>query len=258
MKTNGYKILRCCFIIIGTSLISLKALCQKPDCFEIKYLDYFGLQTEDSIPINITEWQKLLDNKIIDEDKKGTLFFIPFIVSTIKSYHPLCNAKKDTAIYNVLASIYCRIRGIDIGVLQKRKLADQLEFFRDDFYQQVQNDSLLPYLKYTLDDGPFYGKDTTYTKAKDNQAFLTDFGNLVISKCSKNEACITVMDQNGTIRWTKKMLKTNGQVIQNITLNKQDIYKTSLGYTILMAGDGERLTLYLKDNGDFRFFFHSW
>lgn len=249
---------RRCILFISIVIFSNSAIGQGNDCFEIKYLDYFGLSSDDSVPLDIAQWQKLLDHKIVDEDKKRTLFFIPFIISTIKGFHPLCNRQKDTTAYNVLTKVYSRIRGIDMRSLQNKPIAAQLEFFRDDFYQQVQNDSLLPYMKYTMDDGPFYGKDTSYTEAKDNQLLLTTFGTLVISKCSKDVTCITVIDQKNRIRWTKKMVKNNDNAIQNISLGKENIYKTSLGYTIVMSGDGEKLTLYLKDNGDFRFFFHSW
>ena len=43
-------------------------------------------------------------------------------------------------------------------------------------------------------------------------------------------------------------------MIELLIISKNDILKTSLGYQLRMFSEGEELNLYLKSNGEFRFY----
>ncbi len=231
------------------------------DCFQIKYLDFFGLEETSFLKLNASNADKLLTSdlqkKDIGEPVVKMNFFIPVIISQLKDYHPLCSRNADTTLYKLLTQLYFKIRKADITVLKNKTLSEQLEFLRDDFYLLVQNDSILASMMFTLDDGPFYGVSSDCVPSQDNEVFLTDFGELII--CTKGQGNdISLVSKDDKILWAKKMVGNNNQLLQNISFEKEKISRTSLGYTLQMMANGERLTLFLKNDGSFRFYFRSW
>ena len=86
---------------------------------------------------------------------------------------------------------------------------------------------------------------------------MTNFGTLFITKYS-SKVFVTVINKNGKHLWTRIMTGNSNRQLTEIDLSKENIRATSLGYTIRMFSEGEALTLYLKSNGDFRYYFHSW
>ncbi len=249
-------------LLISLFYLGLTSIAQETsDCFQIKYLDFFGLEKTSFLKLNTSSAEKLLisdlQKKDLGEPVVKMNFFIPVIMSQLKDYHPLCSRNTDTKLYKLLTQLYFKIIKADITILKNKTLSEQLEFFRDDFYLQVQNDSVLASLIFTLDDGPFYGINTTCTPEKDKQVFLTDFGDLTIY-ANGQENYISVVGKDDKILWAKKMVGNNSQTLQNISFAKENIYKNSLGYTIKMVSNGEKLTMFLKNDGGFRFYFCSW
>jgi len=192
-----------------------------------------------------------------EKDRK-TNFLIPFIVMQLKDYYPTCSTNIDTSTFRKLKQLYFKIRQSDISIINDKSISNQLEFIRQDFYSQVQNDSLLPFMSYTLDDGPFYGQLSKYIpNYKKGIAYTTDFGKFFITKYS-NKVFVTVINKQGKHLWTRIMTGNLNRQLTEINLSKENIKTTSLGYTIVMFSEGEALKLYLKSNGDFRYYFHSW
>jgi len=230
-------------------------------CFEIKYLDFFGVENLDTIKWPTSELDQLLKAdfaKDENEKKRKTNFLIPFIVLQLKDYHPTCSINSDTATFRKLKELYFKIRQQDVSTINNKPISSQLEIIRQDFYSQVQNDSLLPFMGYTLDDGPFYGQLSKYIPDyKKSKSYKTDFGTLYITKHSK-KIFLTVVNKQGKHLWTRVMTRNADRYLSEVSFSKKDILKTSVGYQLRMFSEGEALNLYLKENGDFRYYFHSW
>ena len=233
----------------------------KTNCFEIKYFDFFGLEASDTLKFPATELDQLLIFDFAKDEKdkaKKTNFLIPFIVLQLKDYYPTCSKYIDTSTFRKLKQLYFKIRQADISILKDKPIFNQIEYIRQDFYSQVQDDSLLPFMSYTLDDGPFYGQPSEYIPDyKKGTAYTTDFGTLFITKYS-SKIFVTVINNQGKHLWTRIMTGNLNRPLTEINLSRENIMATSLGYTIRMYSEGEALTLYLKCNGDFRYYFHSW
>ena len=233
----------------------------KTNCFEIKHLDFFGLESLDTMKFPASELDQLLITDLAKTEKEKAIktnFLIPFVVMQLKDYYPTCSTNIDTSTFRKLKQLYFKIRQSDISIINDKPISKQLEYIRQDFYNQVQNDSLLPFMNYTLDDGPFYGQLSKYIpNYKKGKAYTTEFGTLFITKYS-SKIFVTVINKQGKHLWTRIMTGNSNRQLTEINLSKENILTTSLGYTIRMFSEGEALTLYLKSNGDFRYYFHSW
>ena len=250
------------FLIFGILFCTTSIWAQtQKNCFEIQYLDYFEIENLDSLQWPEVELDQLLKMDFAKEKKdviRKTNFLIPFIVLQMKNHHPSCSAHSDTTVFRKLKELYFKIRQIDATSINLEPISTQIEMIRQDFYTQVQNDSLLPYMRYTLDDGPFYGKlSQKIPDYKLSKAYHTEFGKLYITKESEKIFLTVVNPQNKHV-WTRIMTKNKDQYIGEIQFSEKDILKTSLGYQLRMHSDGEALNLYLKNNGDFGYYFLSW
>lgn len=233
----------------------------KSDCFEIKYLDFFGIDNLDTIKWPATELDQLLKTDFAKDEKENnrkTNFLIPFIILQLKDYYPSCSKSIDTSTFRKLTELYSKIRQQDFSIHNSKAISTQLEIIRKDFYSQVENDTLLPFMGYTLDDGPFYGQLPKYIPDyKKGQAYKTEFGTLYITKHS-GKVFLTVLNNQGGHQWTRLITGNDNQLLTEISFSEKDVLKTSLGYQLRMFSEGEALKLYLKSNGDFRYYFHSW
>lgn len=231
------------------------------NCFEIKYLDFFGLKGMDTVKWPASQLDPLLLTDFTEDAKEKstkTNFLIPFIVLQLKDYFPTCSKQSDTTTYRKLTQLYSKIRQQDFSKLKVQPITTQLEFIRQDFYKQVLNDSLLPYMGFTLDDGPFYGQLSKYIpNYKEGQSYKTDFGTLFITKNS-SKVFITVLNKQGKHLWTRIMTGNSNRLLKEISFSENDVSKTSLGYQLRMFSEGEALNLYLKSSGEFRYYYHSW
>ncbi len=242
---------------------SLFALSQSNNnCFEIKHLDFFGIESLDSIAWNNQMLNQMLAYDFGKDNKDATLrtsFLIPFAIMQLRKYHPNCRTQMDTSVYNKLVALYFKLRQADSKQLNFLPLHKQLEYIRDDFYTQVYNDSLLPYMNYTLDDGPFYGESLAHNSidTADTKQFLLDFGVLCITN-KNDKSYITVLDRLQKPIFTKAVTVRNKQYLKNISFNAKAIKNHSLGYTIIMYAYGKRLTLEFKKNGMLRYYYYTW
>lgn len=255
--------MRLWFLILFFSSLLTSLVNGQPftNCFEIKYLDFFGLGRMDSIQWPASELDQLLlfdFTKSPKEKSAKTNFLIPFIVLQLKEYFPTCAKQSDTITYRKLTQLYSKIRQQDFSKLKAQSITAQLEFVRKDFYKQVQNDSVLPNMVYTIDDGPFYGQlAKKIPKYKKVQSYTTDFGTLIITN-SDTSFFITVLNKQRKHLWTRIMTGNANRPLTDISFSEKNIFKTSLGYHLRLFSEGEALDLYLKNSGEFRYYFHSW
>ncbi len=251
------------FLIFFICICSFAAAQPKKtdSCFQINFLDFFELDDMDDFIWPPDQLDGLLAMDFSDTEKGKnvkTNFLIPFIMLQLKQYHPQCKGKADTAAFEKLKQIYFKIREQDISILTGKTITGQLEIIRNDFYEQVLNDSLLPYMSFTLDDGPFYGKIPDkipdYKKGKE---YPTDFGKFFITNIN-DSVFITVENKGGKHLWTRLLTRNQERAMGHVGFNGNEIYKNSLGYKMRLYAEGEVLKLYLKPDGSFRCYFHSW
>lgn len=231
------------------------------DCYEIKYLDFFGLDQVETVKWSESELEKLLKIDFTKDRGKPeikTNFIIPMIACQLKEYHPNCKEVVDTKYFNKIAELYLKIRKIDSTEFIKKSIIEKIDFLRTDFYFQVQNVEYLPKMTTTFDDGPFYG--VNYKKKSELKLIAskeTEFGTLVISTAN-NEVILTSKAKNGNIIWRKSITGLFSRKLTELHFTDKPIEYNSVATVAHMYSEGERLTLYLKNDGSFMYYYHSW
>ena len=237
------------------------ALAQTADrkpCYPISYLDFFGMEN-----IELDKWpQEELDGLkqvTIAAQKKDTTvttsFLIPMIVYQLKEFHPNCVDSDDSDYLKELIQLYFLIRRIDQQEMDALALTDQIDWVRNDFYSLIPEDENLLNMSFTLDDGPFYGTDTQEAGISEH-SLSTEFGEIIISKLDQ-QSIITAKDKNGIVLWRKIITGLQGSTVSDIRPAEQPVHKTSAA-TIIQLFAGEALTLYVRNDGRFMYYYHSW
>jgi len=251
------RILIILFIAINLTLFGQES----KDCYEIKYLDFFGLDEMEIIKwpeSELGELSKIDYAKDRDKSEIKTNFIIPIIVYQLKEYHPNCSEEIDTSYFNKISEIYLKIRGIDSTKFLKKSIAEKIDFLRADFYSQVENVDYLPKMTTTFDDGPFYGVDyKEESELKSIKTQVTEFGTLDVSK-DKDKTILTSKDKIGNIIWQKVITGLSERNLTELHFTENPMEYNSVATVAHMYSEGERFTLYLKSDGSFMYYFHSW
>lgn len=246
--------------ILTLFLLTFACKAQNKDCFEVKYLDFFGVADFDTIKWPDSELNQLLKTdftKNEKDEKFKTNFLIPMIVLQLKGFHPTCEKLPDTTQYNKLIQLYFNIRQQDKSVINGKTIPQQLEFIRQDYYDQVLNDTLFPLMNYTLDDGPLFGQLSKYIPKLDGGKFIeTDFEKLTIIE-SNEKLFLVATNKNQEVLWSRIMAGTSDRILKDLYFGKNPFFKTSRAYIVSMGAEGERLTLYLNLDGNFMYYYHS-
>jgi hypothetical protein len=231
------------------------------DCCEIKYLDFFGLDQMEIVKWPQSELDKLIKIDFTEERGKSkikTNFLIPMIVYQLKEYHPNCNAKIDTLYFNNISEMYLKIRDINLLEFQNKTIIDKIDFMRADFYSQVENIHYLPKMKMTFDDGPFYGVDFEgEQEIKPIKIQNTEFGTISVSKV-EGKSILTSKNKSGDIIWQKSITGLSDRSLTELYFSENPMEYNSVATVAHMFSGGERLTLYLKNDGSFMYYFYSW
>lgn len=256
MKTRTLTI-----IFLAFNLISLGQKSDSKDCYEIKYLDFFGLDQMEIIKWPQSELDQLIKMdfaKNRGQSEIKTNFIIPMIVYQLKEYHPNCNTEIDTTYLNKILEIYLKIRDLDSSKLLNNSIAEKIDFIRADFYSQVKNINYLPKMITTLDDGPFYGVEFKQnSELKPIKSQKTEFGTLSISKV-EDKTILTSKNKNGEIIWQKYITGLSDRNLTELHFTENPMEYNSVATVAHMYSEGERFTLYLKNDGSFMYYFHSW
>ena len=108
-----------------------------------------------------------------------------------------------------------------------------------------------------MDDGPFYGFDTNKELEKINEISFDQFK--LVQRGNQTENTLELIDEKGNVKWRKIIARSEDYKIKRLSFSNESVrVKNKLGYKLALLGDGELIQLYLKKNGDFRLFFHSW
>ncbi|MCY7345227.1 MAG: hypothetical protein LH614_03320 [Pyrinomonadaceae bacterium] len=216
------------------------------------------MSAEDKIHWSDAELNELLKmNRSQDENE--TSFLIPPIVFQLKGFHPNCTKPIDAERFDKLISLYLKVRHKDVSSLENKTLAEKLIFIREDYYNQLQDERLLPHMRYTMDDGPLYGEiPKSIPESKLSESISTDFGKLSIVTAN-NQIFLTATDKKNKTIWSRIMKGANpDRKLKNLNFDESPVEKTSLSIIIHFYSEGERLNLYLKLDGKFMYYYHSW
>ena len=251
------RILTILFLAINLTLFGQES----KDCYEIKYLDFFGLDKMEIIKWPESELDGLLKMSFAKDRGQSeikTNFIIPMIVYQLKQYHPNCNKDIDTNYFNKISEVYLKVREIDSTEFVKKSIDEKIDFLRDDFYSQVENLDYLPKMTATFDDGPFYGVDyQEKLELKPIKTHETEFGTLEVSKVDK-KTILTSKNKNGTVIWQKSITGLSDRNLTELHFTENPMEYNSVATIAHMYSEGERFTLYLKSDGSFMYYFHSW
>lgn len=248
-------------VLFSTQLMSFGQDANNKDCYQIKYLDFFGLEYLDDLHWPKSEISKILDLDFDSERSNSmvkTNFLIPLIIYQLKEYHPNCNLDIDTSSFNLISELYFKIRDLKSDSNLGKSLEERIDFMRLDFYNQVENEKYLLQMIFTLDDGPFYGVEFKgKSELKDIYIQETNFGQLCISK-SNEDVVVIARDIRGNTMWQNTITGLYGRNLTDLKFGETPIIYNSVATRVNMYAEGERFTLYLKKDGRFMYYFHSW
>ena len=248
-------------IFLALNLISFGQESDSKDCYEIKYLDFFGLDQMEIIKWPQSELDGLLKMDFAKDRAQSeikTNFIVPMIIYQLKEYHPNCNTEIDSAYFNKISEIYLKVREIDSTKILNKSIAEKIDFMRADFYSQVENVDYLPKMTTTFDDGPFYGVEFEQeSELKPIKSQETQFGTLSVSKV-EDKTILTSKNKNGEIIWQKSITGLSDRNLTELNFTKNPMEYNSVATVAHMYSEGERFTLYLKTDGSFMYYFHSW
>ncbi|WCO03477.1 hypothetical protein [Psychroserpens ponticola] len=253
------RVLTIIFLVLSLTFFGQET--ESKDCFEIKYLDFFGLENQEIVKWPKSEISGLLAMDF-EKDRNGstikTSFIIPLIIYQLKEYHPNCKSNIDTTYLNQISELYFKIRGLDNTILNTKSTTEKIEFLLNDFYSQVENIKYLPKMTMTFDDGPFYGVEfESKTELKPIKKHETEFGFLTVSKID-NKTILTSKDNKGKTIWQKSITGLSDRNLTELHFTENPIEYNSVATVAHMYSEGERFTLYLKKDGSFMYYFHSW
>lgn len=248
------------FITFAFLIFANTTLAQKvdKDCFEIKYLDFFGLDEVNDISWSDKELDEMLKMNYYEQFDE-TRFFIPILVRYLKDFHPACSKSIDKVRFDNLIALYFKVTLKDISLIRNKSIEEKLSFIRNDFYNLVGDVESLPRMSFSFDDGPLYGEiPKVAPKMKLSESVSADFGKLSILE-SNERILLVATDKKGKTIWSRIMKGANpDRHLQNLKFDKVPMKKTSLATIFNFYSEGERLNLYLKPDGKFMYYYHSW
>jgi hypothetical protein len=227
---------------------------QKSDCFEIKHLDFFGLNQDSKINWSDQELDEL--NRIKNEG--NSYWLIPPLVFQLRDFHPNCKNEFNQNRYEKLIKLYFKVRKNKAIDWDNKPIENQLKFIREDFYQQLYDEKIFPFMSFTMDDGPLYGKiPKTIPNIKQGKSIKTSFGKITIVE-TKSKVYLIATNENNKVIWSRIMTGVvPKRYLQNLNFHKNPLEEMPFA-TIVHLHTSERLTLYLKPDGKFICYFHSW
>jgi hypothetical protein len=111
-------------------------------------------------------------------------------------------------------------------------------------------------MSFVLDDGPFQGVDVE-GRGTSQKSIEASFGELIISEVEQ-EGILTALDENGEVIWRKEITGLDERSLGEITTAIHPVRETSLATIFNLYASGERLTVYVKNDGRFMYYYHSW
>ena len=139
----------------------------------------------------------------------------------------------------------------------KVEICKKTNLIIDKYHQLSEDDSEFYKLILTMDEGPFWGLDMNTELEQISEVLVDDY--VLIIRGNESEKTLELVDKDGELKWRKIMARSSNYKFERLKFAVNPIrVKDDLGYKIALSGDGELIQLYLRKNGGFRLFFHSW
>jgi hypothetical protein len=188
-------------------------------------------------------------------------FFVPMIIKEIKSIFDDSEISDDEKLILIeLSKVIGKIWNDSTYEISegksKNEICVKVNSILNKYHKLSEDDSHFYKMIFTMDDGPFYGFDTNKELEKLSETSFDQFK--LIIRGNEIENTIELVEGNN-MKWRKVIARSEDYKIKNLNLANEPVrVKNELGYKIALSGDGELIQLYLRKNGDFRLFFHSW
>jgi len=256
------------FVLI-TGIISCKSInldrVKNCNVQEIKYLTTYS----DSRMWEFAGGESIIDStslkdiaSITDEQLKGMHFFTPILIKKIKIYNSdSVLDETENEIIIELSRFFKRIWKNEIYEIKehdsKVEVCKKINLIIDKYHQLSEDDSEFYKMIYTLDDGPFFGIDTESELDKIKEISIGE--NRLILRGNGAENTLEILNKSSELLWRKIIAQSESYKIERLDFAGHPVrVDNELGYKVALIGNGELIHLYLRKNGSFRLFFHSW
>lgn len=259
----------CKFILFAILMSSCNSLSNtnKQNCkiTTIKYLStYLGSNIEtDTIAGYNTNLKTAKEMASMNATElKSAYFFIPIIINDISKFYSNStlseNEKKILIEYGKIFKTIFNDSKFEITKNNsKKQICDKINAMIKKYHTLCEDDNQFYKMIYTLDDGPFYGFNYDNKLQLKNEISFDKFK--LIIRGDEAENTLELIDKNNKLKWRKLIARDSIYKIKTLSFIFKPVQVSNdLGYEILLNGDGEIIHLYLKKNGDFKLFFHSW
>lgn len=225
------------------------------DCYEVKYLDFFGL---DQAPIQ--KWPdselSMMNRMGAELTKASTSFIVPMIACQLQAFHPDCHPDTDLDYVKAIMAIYFKMRRVAPEAIADLTLSQRIDYIRKDFYEQCRSPRQLPHMIMTFDDGPFYGKPVEGDiKAAARRA--TDFGELRLTD-HEGTSVLQALDRGGNLLWQRHLTVVGGKPLQRVAFSGEPLRQTSIATIARLDVGDEAVDVYLGKEGELLFYYHAW
>jgi hypothetical protein len=250
-------------------LLIVSGCSSKPEGCAIQPLKYIGTFSSSrnfptagatqKMPLSTLVW-------IVDGIKGGEkdLVLFPMLMDGIKEMYDQTDwSKSDVSAIVEASRGIAKIFGKDSLKLSysedQKMICDCLVKLANEFYQVCESDSTLPKMIYTWDSGPYWGLDTEMELPAKSTLHLDNIQAKLLIREANRKSTLELIDRNGILKWRKFLTEGDENYIWDVNFAGHPIRDSSdLGFRIGMYGQGEFLDLFLRPDGDFRFYYHSW
>lgn len=201
-------------------------------------------------------------SKIGDDNLENAHFFIPMLLKEIGGiYSDELLETEERELIIEFSKVIGRIWKDETIIIQEGETETQVcakvSATIDKYHQLSMDDKGFYRMIFTMDDGPFFGIDTEVELERIKEVSFDD--KKLILRGREDENTLEVITKSGTLIWRKFMARSKEYKFRRLDFADDPIrVKNEMGYKVALYGDGELIQLYLKRNGEFRLFFHSW
>lgn len=197
------------------------------------------------------------------QQDKMVLFFIPVMLHQIKNYYERDEWTKAEKEFGIEVSNFFATtldnEDLKISNGDNKTFCQGLDKLKQAFYALCEDDNVFYKMIYTMDDGPFFGIDTDLNLPVKDSLKLEDIGAKMYIRQQGKTCTLELVDSYGQTKWKKIIARSADNYIKDIVFTMESILdKNELGYKIGLIGSGEFIHLYLRTDGAFRLYYHSW
>ena len=229
-------------------------------CVALPDVSFFVDEASSKVLWSDEEMEGVIAAQRAAAESERAQFFIPPIIAWLSAYKPGCGPADADRRFERLLTLYFAIRGQETSLDSSSSAVEKLRLVKDDFGRQLNDDQLFRKLIYTTDDGPLSGKQVSPRgiKAVAKEVRPTPFGSLTFANL-RNGVAMMASGKNGKPIWARVLTGTvPARNLKKADLQTMTVEHVSFVVVARLSVDGERLTLYVRPDGRFMYYMHSW